>query len=402
MKKRIASAIDFGTSKIICVIGEQTASGGIDVLSYGKSDHAGIRHGAFVDENSVRIALKRAVRTAQERAHLRIKRTVVGVPGAFIHAGLVRGDVEVRQKDKRVTMADMRAAVRAAGQFDVPKDLTLLHSVPQAFYLDGGEGLSRPLGLRGNVLRAVVSCVLGEREFIARVHEMLDELNIDVFGFAALPYAEPLYVVPERERENATVVLDVGAWNTDICIVKNDALSWYALLEVGGDTITNDLAQGLGVSVEQAEQIKKRYVFGLETQGAEGGADVAGDAGESRASYELVQEIIEARVDEICALALRRLEESGVPLNARTHVYLTGGGLSLMRGSREFVEARLRMPTRIFHSDNSLMHAPYYTSAVSLLEYIFKDQQQEDEAEPAGREGLIGRIKRKLNSQGGK
>lgn len=89
-------------------------------------------------------------------------------------------------------------------------------------------------------------------------------------------------------------------------------------------------------------------------------------------------------------------------MNARTHVYLTGGGLSLMRGSREFVEARLRMPTRIFHSDNSLMHAPYHTSAVSLLEYIFRDQQQEDEAEPAGREGLIARIKRKLNSQGGK
>jgi cell division protein FtsA len=402
MKKRIASAIDFGTSKIICVIGEQTASGGIDVLAYGKSDYAGIRHGAFVDEHGVGAALKRAVRAAQERAHLRIKRTVVGVPGAFIHAGLVRGDVEIRQKDRRVSMADVRAAVRAAERFDVPGELTLLHSVPQAFHIDGGEALRRPLGLRGNVLRAAVSCVLGEREFMARVRDILDELNIDVFGFVALPYAEPLYVVPDRERENATVVLDVGAWSTDICIVKNDALSWYALLEVGGDTITNDLAQGLGVSVEQAEQIKKRYVFGLETQGAEAGADIIGDAGESKASYELVQEIIEARVDEICALVLRRLEESGVPLNARTHVYLTGGGLSLMRGSREFVEARLRMPTRIFHSDNSLMHAPYYTSAVSLLEYIFKDQQQEDEAEPAGREGLIERIKRKLNSQGGK
>jgi len=387
MKKRIASAIDFGTSKIICVIGEQTASGGIDVLAYGKSDYAGIRHGALVDEHGVGVALKRAVRAAQERAHLRIKRTVVGVPGAFIHAGLVRGDVEIRQKDKRVSMADVRAAVRAAERFDVPRELTLLHSVPQAFHIDGGEALRRPLGLRGNVLRAVVSCVLGEREFMARVRDILDELNIDVFGFVAMPYVEPLYVVPDRERENATVVLDVGAWSTDICIVKNDALSWYALLEVGGDTITNDLAQGLDVSVEQAEQIKKRYVFGLETQGAEAGADNIGDAGESRASYELVQEIIEARVDEICALVLRRLEESGVPLNVRTHVYLTGGGLSLMRGSREFVEARLRMPTRIFHSDNSLMHAPYYTSAVSLLEYIFKDQQQE---------------KRKLNSQGGK
>lgn len=402
MKKRIASAIDFGTSKIICVIGEQTASGGIDVLAYGKSDYAGIRHGALVDEHGVGAALKRAVRAAQERAHLRIKRTVVGVPGAFIHAGLVRGDVEVRQKDKRVSMADVRAAVRAAERFDVPGELTLLHSVPQAFHIDGGEALRRPLGLRGNVLRAVVSCVLGEREFMARVRDILDELNIDVFGFVALPYVEPLYVVPDRERENTTVVLDVGAWSTDICIMRNDALSWYALLEVGGDTITNDLAQGLDVSVEQAEQIKKRYVFGLETQGADAGADNTGDAGESRASYEMVQEIIEARVDEICALVLRRLEESGVPLNARTHVYLTGGGLSLMRGSREFVEARLRMPTRIFHSDNSLMHAPYHTSAVSLLEYIFRDQQQEDEAEPAGREGLIARIKRKLNSQGGK
>ena len=399
MKKRMASAIDFGTSKIVCVIGQQCPTGALEVLSMGQSEYDGIRRGAFVNAAKVGPALRRAIGIAQDRAHLRIRRTAVGVPGAFVHAGLVRGDAPVRQKDKRVSMGDMRAAIRAAERFEMPKELELLHSVAQSYQLDGGTALRKPQGIKASVIRAKVSCVLGERAFSQKVQEILGELHIEVPQFIAIPYVLPLYAIPERERENTAVLLDVGAWSTDICIVKNGALSWHSLLKVGGENITNDLAQGLDVPREQAIQIKKRYVFGLETQA---GSGVHPDSrGVQAFSYETIQEIVEARVEELCALVRKELGESKVPLSTRSNVYITGGGLATMRGSREFVEARLQMPARIFQPDVSMMHAPYYSSAVSILHHLFTESEIEGASLRGSRIGLIDRIKRTLNNQGG-
>ncbi|MFZ5975486.1 MAG: cell division protein FtsA [Bacillota bacterium] len=404
MKRRIASAIDIGTSKIVCVIGEQRATGGADIISYGKSEYAGIRRGAFIDEKGLPMAINEAVSRAQEQAHMRIRRTIVGVPGAFIHAGLVRADTQVRQKDKRISRQDVHMAIRAAEKFEIPKDLELLHSVAQSYHIDGGAAIRDPLGLRGNVLRANVSCVLAERSFLDKVDSILGDMHIEAHQFIAVPHAQPLYVIPRRERENTSVLLDIGAWNTDISIVKNDALSYHSVLEVGGENITNDLAHGLNIPREYADQLKKRYVFGLETQQENDDYGIVSSE-ESRIqtyAYENIQDIIDARVEEICALVMHELGESKVALSTRSRVYITGGGLSMIRGSREFLEARLQMPAKIALMENSVMHAPYYSSAMSLLDYVFQERTQpEDEADSVNGYGLIGRIKRMLNNSRG-
>lgn len=403
MKRRIASAVDIGTSKIVCVIGEQKETGGVDIISYGKSEYEGIRHGAFVDEKNLPEAVYEAVARAQEQSHMRIRRTIAGVPGAFVHAGLVRGDTQTKQKDKRVTRQDMNAAIRAAQKFEIPNDLEFLHSVAQTYHLDGGAAVSDPMGLRGSRLRANVSCVLAEKPFMEKAAHILRGMHIEVHQFLAVPLVQPMYVIPRRDRQNTAVLLDVGAWNTDICIVKNDALSYHALLEVGGENITNDLAQGLGISKEQADQLKKRYVFGLETQQEDDDFGIASpeDSKVETYAYENIRDIIDARVEEICALVKRELGESKVALSTRSRVYITGGGLSMIRGSREFLEARLQMPAKIFLLDNSVMHAPYYSSAVSLIDYVFQDRVQPDEAESEDGTGFIDRIKRLLNNARG-
>ncbi|NLT16608.1 MAG: cell division protein FtsA [Clostridiales bacterium] len=404
MKRRIASAIDFGTSKVVCVIGEQKATGGVDIISYGKSEYAGIRRGAFIDENSLSLAVDEAVTRAQEQAHMRIRRTIVGVPGAFIRAGLVHGEVQTRQKDRRISRQEMNAAIRAAGNFDVPDDLEFLQSVAQSYSIDGGAPIRDPSGLRGSRLQTSVSCVLAEKAFLETTGGILETMHIEVPRFLAVPFVQPLFVIPRRERENTAVLLDVGAWNTDVCIVKNDALSYHSVLELGGESVTNDLAHGLNVTKEHADQIKKRYVFGLETQQeSDDYGIVSSEDNRIRTNaYEDIREIIDARVEEICELVMNELDESGITLSTRSRVYVTGGGLTMIRGSREFLEAQLKMPTRIFHMDSSVMHAPCYSSAVSLLDYVFQDYTQpEPEAGPEKGEGFLKRIKKMFNNTRG-
>jgi len=344
------------------------------------------------------------VTRAQEQAHMRIKRTIVGVPGTFVRAGIVRGEAQTKQKDRRISRQDMNAAIRAAGDFEIPDDLEFLHSVAQSYSIDGGAAVRDPAGLRGSRLRTNVSCVLAEKTFLNTIGDILGAMHIEVPQFLAVPFVQPLFVIPRRERENTAVLLDVGAWNTDICIVRNDALSFLSVIEVGGESITNDLVHGLNVTREHADQIKKRYVFGLETQqeSDEYGIVSADDNRIQTFAYEDIRDIIDARVEEICALVMNELGGSGVALSTRSRVYVTGGGVSMIRGSREFIEARLKMPTRIFHTDSSVMHAPCYSSAVSLLNHIFQENTQtEPEATPEKGEGFPGRLKRMFKNTRG-
>ena len=117
-------------------------------------------------------------------------------------------------------------------------------------------------------------------------------------------------------------------------------------LPVGGGHIAADVAEGLNISLESAEQIKREYVYGISTISQSytvtGGDGVKADT----FTQEQVAEVLEPRVDEIAEMIKECIDESGMKLGDWSNIYLTGGGLSLNRGGRDYLAAKQEKPVR--------------------------------------------------------
>ena len=182
------------------------------------------------------------------------------------------------------------------------------------------------------------------------------------------------------------MLLDVGYLNTEIMAVEGDALVYHKVIPIGGAHITVDLTYGLEVPMAVAEQIKRNYIFGMP-----GGDNIEAMLDNGRTeSFErdAVARVLEPRVDEIAEEIRKNLDESGVRLGSWSNVYLTGGGLALMRGGREYLASQLKRPVRAPSPKAAKLNSPIYSSSLGLMDLVFETIEQQTE-----KSGLFDRVK---------
>ncbi len=141
----------------------------------------------------------------------------------------------------------------------------------------------------------------------------------------------------------------------------------------GGMQIANDLSLVMNADVDTAEQIKKRYSFGLENTGVKY-YDYARDKSGRLEKYNhaMVAEIIDARVEHLCELIAQALSQSPLAIARRTRIFLSGGGLAMMKGARDMLQSRLKRQVRLPGVEAPQLSTPNYYTALALLDYVFE------------------------------
>ena len=154
-----------------------------------------------------------------------------------------------------------------------------------------------------------------------------------------------LYLL-EEDRDRTAILIDIGYLCTDVMAVEGDAVIFQKTLPVGGGHIAADVAEGLSIPLESAEQIKREYVYGISTISQS--YTVSGGEGVKTETFtqEQVAAVLEPRVDEIADMIQECINDSGIKLGSWSTIYLTGGGLSLNRGGRDYLSAKLEKPVR--------------------------------------------------------
>jgi len=151
--------------------------------------------------------------------------------------------------------------------------------------------------------------------------------------------------------------------------VEGDAITFLKSIPMGGGHIAADLAYGLEITLDSAEQIKRSFVYGLSTgQGTVDGQTREGNP--KTLTREEVEKVLEPRAEEICEAVRDAIKESGVKLSNWSPVYLTGGALAINRGGRDFLSARLDKPVRELPRKAVKLSSPAYSSALGLLDLI--------------------------------
>ena len=315
-------------------------------------------------------AIQKSISEAENQSKRKIREINVGVPGEFTRVYAVETSVTIQGADPRVTPRHVEKIFANADKRLSPVRGVVVHRSPAWFMVDGGKKTLEPVGLKGNELKALVSFVVADTFFLDDVMARLRDMNITVSGFFSSSTGEAMLYLLEEDRDRTALLIDVGYLCTDVMAVEGDAVIFQKTLPVGGGHIAADVAEGLNISLESAEQIKREYVYGISTISQSytvtGGDGVKADT----FTQEQVAEVLEPRVDEIAEMIKECIDESGMKLSDWSNIYLTGGGLSLNRGGRDYLAAKLEKPVRDTVKRTIKLSSPIYASAMGLMDLI--------------------------------
>jgi cell division protein FtsA len=381
------SVIDFGTSKIVALIAEVSARQRCDIIGAGTTPYDGYANARWNNASQVNEAISSAIATAEDQARSSVKGVYAGVPGQFSKVYSFEVRVDLQGADPHVTSRDISALFAQADEQVQGITGTPIHRSPAWFVVDDGKKTLEPLNQHGNELRALISYVVADRFFIEDITQRLLSAGKTITGFFSTPMGEAMLFVSETDRDRTALLIDIGYLNTDVMAVEGDAIIFYKTLPLGGGHISADLAYGLEIPLDSAEQIKRGFEFGLGS--TKNSYDVLLSNGASQTfTRDKVSHVLLPRVDELCEAIQQAVKDSAVRLGNWSPVYLTGGGLAINKGGREYLSEKMGRPVRELPRKAVKLSSAIYSSSLGLLDLII-DTRNSVNASQAGVQGFF-------------
>ena len=388
MKSTIA-AIDFGTSKIVTLVAETSGTQRCDIIGAGIAMYDGFLDGEWNNPLLLNEAIGKSIAEAESQAKRKIREINVGVPGEFTRVYAVETSVTIQGADPRVSPRHVERIFANADKQLSPVRGVVVHRSPAWFMVDGGKKTLEPVGMKGTELKALVSFVVADTFFLDDVMARLRDMNITVSGFFSSSTGEAMLYLLEEDRDRTAILIDIGYLCTDVMAVEGDAVIFQKTLQIGGGHIAADIAEGLSIPLSGAEQIKRDYVYGISTIN-QSYAVSSGDGLKTETfTQDQVAAVLEPRVDEIAELIKGCISESGIKLGNWSTIYLTGGGLCLNRGGRDYLAGKLDKPVRETIKRTIKLSSPVYASAMGLMDLIIDTIESRNV--PSG--GMAGGVK---------
>ncbi len=367
--KNTINALEFGTSKIVALIAETAPNMRCDIIGAGSEYYDGFLSGHWNAPDTLNDSIRNAIAEAENQSKTRVREINIGVPAEFCTVYTVEAKVELQGVDPKVTGKDIDALMNHATESIGEIRGNIIHRSPAWFIVDDGKKTLEPVDQRGSELRGMISFIVADNFFLEDVTNRLTALGYNVTGYFAAPIGEAMLFIPDEERDRTAVLVDVGYLSTDVMTVEGDALTSLKVIPTGGGNIAADLAYGLNISLNAAEQIKRQYVFGLKN--VHNSFDITDSDGNTQSfAHDKVEKIMEPSANALCEEIKKAIDESGVKLSNWSPVYLTGGGLCINRGGRDFLSTRIGKPVKELPRKAVKLCSPVYSTALGLLDLI--------------------------------
>lgn len=369
----IIVGLDIGTTKICAIVGEVTDEG-IDIIGIGTHPSKGLRKGVVVNIEATVGSIRRAIEEAEAMAGTEIQNVYTGIAGGHIKGFGSRGVVAL--KDKEVREADIARVIEQAKTVNIPVDREVIHVLPQEFIVDDQGGIKEPLGMAGYRLEAKVHIVTGAVASAQNIVKCANRTGLNVADIVLQPLASSEAVLTDEEKELGVCLVDIGGGTTDIAIFSGGAIVHTAVIALGGNNLTNDIAVGLRTPMEQAERIKQKYGCALSSLVDKQEMIEVPSVGGREARVmgrQILCEILEPRVEEIFQLVQREVERNGFSEILTSGVVITGGS-TLLPGMGELAEEVMGVPVRkgVPRGIGGLVDvvkSPIYATGVGLVVY---------------------------------
>ena len=400
-KQNIIAGLDIGSSKISVVVGN-TLHGStqkIGVIGVGHAPSEGLRAGVVVDISQTAEAIRKAIANAELMAGVKIDSVCVGISGEHIIGQTSHGVVSVANDE--ISHDDVDRAMIAAKAISIPADREILHVIQQNFVVDAQDRIREPIGMSGARLEAYAYIITGGTTAIQNLLNSIEKAGVPIVEtLVAAPLAVTQAVVSRDEREVGIALVDIGDGTTEIVIYKEDSIQHTAVIPVGGQHVTNDIAQYLKVTLPEAEDLKlHRGCAWTELVDLDEVRSIPVTSESTPPRFidrvELAQ-IIEYRMAEI--LEAIGYELGDIPLPGG--LVLTGG-TALMDGLQEFAEFVLQLRVQIGYPRGlqgltDRVNHPMYATGIGLALYGESLRRQEQEYNARHRDGGVGNFLQRI------
>lgn len=368
----IVVGLDIGTHKICTIVGEVRPDD-IYVLGAGIEPSRGMKKGVVNDVQALIAAVAASAHKAEKSSGYQIRRAFVSMAGSHIASLTSRGMAAI-SSTRSIQEEDLDKAMDNARAIAIPHNREVLHVVPRSYTLDGQEGVRQPIGMHAFRLEVDAHIITASATSIANLEQATEGAGIFVDRFILNPLASGDAVLTEQEQESGVVVIDIGGGTTDIAIYVEGTVWHTAVIDIGGDHVTQDITYWMHVPFELAEDVKVKHghanqktVSALETFLVE----PFGDGMPQEIKRKDLAMVIEARVEEMFELVHKEIKRSGYNGLLRAGAVITGGS-SQIEGLKDVAAVLLKCPVRLAKPEKltgmaDALKNPSYSTSVGLL-----------------------------------
>ena len=385
-KQPFIVGLDLGSDKTCALVCQPVESGRLEVMGVGVAESKGWHKGVIVNLEAAALSVKKAVEDAESAAGVPIELAYVGLGGPHVRGVNSRGALSLGNRRREVTREDITKVHQAAQAISLPADRELLHVEPQQYLLDSQDGIRRPVGMVGGRLEVNVHLVTASSTAAQNVITVVNRQGIRLpdNGIIFEPLASAEACLTPDERELGVALVDIGAGSSGLIIYRQRAVQHTAVIPVGGEHFTNDIAVGLRTPVPEAEKMKR--VWGERDPGSPADSKVeipgVGERPASLVSYAMLTEIIEPRAVELLELIQAELVRPGMERQLGRGVVLSGGGaklggLAALAEQTFGLPVRLGMPSRL-EKMGEVLPDPAFSTAAGLVAYGHRQHLSQD------------------------
>jgi cell division protein FtsA len=380
----LITVLDAGSTKS-CVLVAELQDGVLRYRGHGIEPSRGMRKGLIAELGPAAEAINRAALTAERMAKAGIETAVVGIGGTHVRGINSRGGISMGSRMREITREEVRAAVDRARSVALPPDREVLHLLPQEFILDDQAGIHDPVGMVGNKLEVNLHLSTCSGGVAQSVITCANRAGLEVQDTVYEGIAAAEAVLSADERELGVCVADIGSSTTELAVFFEGSIAHTAVLPIGGDHFTNDLAVGLHVTVEEAEYLKKTFGHCVVTAVPQlneievgGNLAISGGQPSRMVRQRFLAEILEPRARELFTMLRDNLRQGGVLEALGAGLVVTGGG-AMMAGLLDNAESLLRVPARIGYPVPlsrmpEELARPEFAAAIGMLLYTHRTQ----------------------------
>lgn len=342
---KIAIGIDIGTYQVKVVVSQQSGDNSTlpKIIGTGHAESKGLRHGYIINQTDAVRSIRKAVRQAEKTSGVKCERAYISIGGIGLASHISDGSIMISRADNEITELDVEKVAQDS-QEALPKTTTqnrqIIHSIPVEYKIDGKSILGKnPVGLKGVKLEVKMLYVTSLSHHLQETIQAVENSGIEIVDVMASPLAAGIVTLSKTEKIAGCVLANIGSETVTIVVYEDDIPISLEVFPIGSNDITNDIALGLKISLEDAEKIKKT-------------------AEEDHVSMDIskkkLQEIITARFSDIFELIDAHLKKIGRSGLLPAGIVITGGGSGIIN-IEDLAKASLKLPSKVaeMHSDTN-------------------------------------------------
>ncbi len=362
MKDNIVAGLDIGSTSIRLVIGQRitgVTGDELQIIGAVSVPTAGVSRGIVNSIEETTSSISACLEKAERLVGVPISRVWVGINDPHIKCERSKGVVAVGRSDGEINENDVNRAIEAARALAVPVNYEILHVIPIKFAVDNQGDIKDPIGMNGIRLEVETLIVQGLSTQIKNLTKAIYRTGLEIEDLVLGPLAASEAVLSTKQKELGVAIVNLGSSTTSLAVYEERNLIHTAILPIGAEHITADIAIGLRCPINLAERIKREYGNAIpDEMDSKEEIDVSQLVKEeevnddiSLISRKYVSEIINARVEEIFEKVdneFKKIDRSGM---LPAGVIFVGGGASL-EGLVESSKKKLRLPAAIGQAKN--------------------------------------------------